>query len=85
MDFYNNIKKIRFWSDFLDFLKVFNLKIIYSKIDFLNKIKKFLGLSFDEIIVISNDIVTYQILLRKTPYKNDYELNIIKIDIKDNE
>jgi len=81
MDFYKRIKQINTWNNLLEFLKIMRLTIIKYDISLINRIKKFLGLTYEISIIVSNSIVTYKIDLIMTESSTEKFLNIKNITI----
>ena len=61
MDFYNKILEFNNIERLNEFLEIMNLSIISKHINFTNKIRKLIGMSYTEVIVVSNNIATYVI------------------------
>jgi hypothetical protein len=81
MDFYNKLKNLKTWDQFVEFLQIFGLNIVDSKISFFNEFKKFLKLPYEISLIIGNSIVHYKLDLILQNVENQILLKVKNIEI----
>ena len=81
MDFYNKLRNIKTWVEFLEFLESVNLQILDYRLSLIDKIRRFLNFSYNAKIIIGNEIVRYEInadiLEADKIYMNIWDIKVI--------
>jgi hypothetical protein len=81
MDFYNKLRNIKTWVEFLEFLESVNLQILDYRLSLIDKIKRFLNFSYNAKIIIENEIAKYEvdahILEADKVYMNIWDIKVI--------